>query len=91
MLFTSRRVSVTLSPQVRLDHFGMLLDLARGALGDGPAIVQGEYAIGHRAHQAHVVLDHEHGDVKEAPDVLDPEGHLLRLLHAQPRGGLIEE
>src|SRR5204862_117000 len=79
------------TPQVRLDHVGMVLHLARGAEGDGSAVVQREHAVGDRAHEAHVVLDHQHGDAQQRPDVLDPERHVLGLLDAEPGGRLVEQ
>src|SRR5262245_58939718 len=92
MLLTSRRRSApTSATEVGLHHFGMLLHVARRALGDGAPVVKGEDLIGDGAHQAHVVLDHEHGDVEQGANVLDPERHVLRLFHGEPRRGLVEE
>src|SRR6266852_1743548 len=55
------------------------------------AVVQRQHAVGDRADQAHVVLDHQHGDAQELGDVLDPEGHLLGLLDGEPRRRLVEQ
>ena len=69
----------------------MLLYLAGGSQRDRPPVVHGEDPIGDRADQAHVVLDHEHGDAQDRSDVLDPERHVLRLLDAEPRGRFVQE
>ena len=37
------------------------------------------------------MLDHQHGDAEQAPDVLDPERHVLGLLHAEAGGRLVEQ
>src|SRR5262245_10888289 len=89
---TVRRVSATPSPsEIGLDHFRMLLHLARRAERQRAPVVQCQDLVGHGAHQAHVVLDHQHGDAEQLGDVLDPERHLLRLLHAQSGGRLVEQ
>ena len=41
--------------------------------------------------QLHVVLDHQHGDSQQRLDVLDPERHVLRLLHVEAGGGFVEQ
>ena len=72
-------------------HLGMGLHLGRRAERDDLAVVQRHHAVGHHAHQVHVVLDHDHGDAEVLLDVLDPEPHALGLLDIQARGRLIQQ
>ena len=50
-----------LAPEVGADHLGIALHLGGRPLGDLPAEVEHHHLVGHLHHQAHVVLDQQHG------------------------------
>src|SRR5579859_2625671 len=87
MSSTSR--SIGTGSQVGLDHGRVGLDLGRPALGDLAAEVEHGDAVADAHHQAHVVLDEQHGRTAVA-DLADEllQGDLLRGVHA--RGRLVQ-
>ena len=78
-------------PDIGPHHLGMVLHLVRRAERDDLAVVQRHHAVGHHAHQVHVVLDHDHRDAEVLLDVLDPEPHALGLLDIQAGGRFVQQ
>src|SRR5437667_419486 len=80
----------TAPSQIGLDHAGIGLHVARRALGDLLAVVEHGDTVGDSHHDAHVVLDEEHGQTKLGDDAPE-QGHQrgrLRLRHAGGRPGV---
>src|SRR5712691_7374811 len=77
--------------QVGLDHDRVVLHLGGRAFGDLLPEVEHGDAIGDVHHDAHVVLDHHHGETLHLLDVEDEAHHVLGLLGVHARGGLVEE
>src|SRR5438270_3025498 len=87
---TSRRATLVLRPQVRLDDALVAAHLLRGSFGDLLAWVEHDDAAGHSHNHFHVVLDQENGD--PLVDDLVHEAHELDLLlRREAGGGLVQE
>src|SRR5215467_9810693 len=83
--------SIMGDPEVGVHHRLILAhDLGR-AVGDLPAVVEHDHAIGNVHDHAHVVLDQRDGGAELVVHVEDEAGHVLLLLHVHPRHGLVEE
>src|SRR5215831_7197326 len=77
--------------QVGVHHRLILAhDLGR-AVGDLPAVIEHDHAIGNIHDHAHIVLDQRDGGAELVVHVEDEAGHVLLLLHVHPRHGLVEE
>src|SRR5215831_15295846 len=72
------------------DRLILAHDLRR-AVGDLPAVVEHDHAVGDVHDHAHVVLDEGDGGAELVVHVEDEAGHVLLLLHVHPRHGLVEE
>src|SRR3954468_8924357 len=89
----SRRTAESL--QTGGSEIGLLDDPARGdlgdrALGDDGARAEHEPAVGHAAHEAQVVLDHQHRDTALA-DPVDRLDEHVELLGARAGSELVHE
>ena len=86
-----RRSRWLLLAQVGADHVGVALHLLGQAGRDGCAEVDDHHPVGEVHHEAHVVLDEDHGHAQLVADVEDEPGHVLGLLDVHPGDGLVEE
>src|SRR5438552_2722445 len=68
----------------------MRADLRGYALGDHATVVEHDHRLGEAHHQAHVVLDDEHGDVAAA-DLADQRDEPLLFGAGHAGGRLVEE
>src|SRR5262249_21539125 len=68
------------------DRLILAHDLRR-AVGDLPAVVEHDHAVGDVHDHAHVVLDEGDGGAELVVHVEDEAGHVLLLLHVHPRPG----
>src|SRR5436309_347461 len=80
----------TAPSQIGLDHAGIGLHVARRALGDLLAVVEHGDTVGDSHHDAHVVLDEEHGQTKLGDDAPE-QGHQRARLRLRHAGGRLVE
>src|SRR6266480_4173672 len=78
--------SSTLRPQIGFDDLGVALHLRRRALSDLFSVIQHQHAVADLHHQAHVMLDEQHGDAVTS-DCLNElaQGKRFRCVHAGGR------
>ena len=80
-----------LPSQIGFGHGRKLANLVRGAVGDHAAEIEHHDLVGEAHHQAHVMLDQEHGDAQLVADRADESAELRHLVVIEAAGGLIEQ
>src|SRR5215510_10925049 len=83
--------SIMGDPEVGVHDRLILAHDLRRAVGDLPAVVEHDHAVGDVHDHAHVVLDEGDGGAELVVHVEDEAGHILLLLHVHARHGLVEE
>ncbi len=85
------RPSQSLGPEIGFDHRRIAHHGCGRALGDGPAVVQHQYAGGKRHHRAHDVLDQEDREAGLAIELDQDLDHAVGLRRPQSRHHLVEQ
>ncbi len=83
--------ALELFSQVGANNLGVALHRPGCSVCDLSAEVEDHHAIGDIHHQAHVVLDQDHGDAELFLDVEDETGDIFGLLEIHPGGRLVEQ
>src|SRR5499433_3015248 len=83
--------SIMGDPEVGVHDRLILAHDLRGTVGDLPAVIEHDHAVGDVHDHAHVVLDEGDGGAELVVHVEDKAGHVLLLLHVHARHGLVEE
>src|SRR5665213_2826023 len=84
-------LTINRSPEIRLDHRRIALNLSGGALRNHGTEIQYDDSIGEGHHQPHVVLDQQHGDPHDGAHLANQPGELLLLRRIGPRGRFVKK